>query len=147
MSLQNPEIKPVLEAKGLSVAYGGRTVLEVPSVKVFPNQVLAIIGPNGSGKTTLSLCLSLLLKPTTGHIFYNGNSVPDGQSALQMRRRFAVVFQESLLLNTSVWENVILGLRLRGFPATEIKNRGPAMVGPFRNRQSGVKTGPHTFGR
>jgi len=114
---------PVLEAKGISVVYGNRKVLDVPSLQVMPDKVLAIIGPNGSGKTTLSLCLSLLLKPTTGHIEYQGHTVPDGASILQMRRRFAVVFQEPLLLNTSVWDNVTMGLHLRGFKRQEIKKR------------------------
>ena len=50
-------------------------------------------------------------------------SVPDGASILQMRRHFAVVFQEPLLLNTTVWDNVTMGLRLRGFDHQEIKNR------------------------
>jgi tungstate transport system ATP-binding protein len=52
-----------------------------------------------------------------------GHIVPDGASLMQMRRHFAVVFQEPLLLNTSVWDNVTLGLRLRGFNHQEIKNR------------------------
>jgi tungstate transport system ATP-binding protein len=116
--------KPLLEAKNLAVIYNDHKVLEIPSLQVPPNRVLAIIGPNGSGKTTLLLCLSLLLKPAHGEIFYKGDRVPDGQSVMQMRRRFAVVFQESLLLHTSVWENVILGLRLRGFSHSEIKERG-----------------------
>ena len=105
------------------MVYGNRKVLDVPSLQVIPNKVLAIIGPNGSGKTTLLLCLALLLKPTTGHIEYQGHVVPDGASILQMRRRFAVVFQEPLLLNTTVWDNVTMGLRLRGFGRQEIKNR------------------------
>jgi tungstate transport system ATP-binding protein len=114
---------PILEARGITVVYGSRKVLDVPSLQVTSNKVLAIIGPNGSGKTTLSLCLSLLLKPTTGQILYKGHIVPDGVSISQMRRHFAVVFQESLLLNTSVWDNVTLGMKLRGINASEIKKR------------------------
>lgn len=114
---------PILEAKGISVVYGNRKVLDVPLLQVMPNKVLAVIGPNGSGKTTLLLSLSLLLKPTTGHIEYQGHIVPDGASILQMRRRFAVVFQEPLLLNTSVWDNVTMGLHLRSFHRQEIKKQ------------------------
>jgi tungstate transport system ATP-binding protein len=122
---------PVLEAKGISVVYGDRKVLDVPSLQVLPNKVLAIIGPNGSGKTTLSLCLALLLKPTTGNILYRGQVVPDGISIMQMRRRFAVVFQEPLLLNTSVWDNITLGLRIRGFSHEEIKKRAEHWLDRF----------------
>lgn len=114
---------PILEAKGISVVYGSRKVLDVPSLQVMPNKVFGIIGPNGSGKTTLLLSLSLLQKPTTGHIEYQGHTVPDGASILQMRRHFAVVFQEPLLLNTSVWDNVTMGLHLRGYNRQDIKKR------------------------
>jgi tungstate transport system ATP-binding protein len=114
---------PILEAKGISIIYGNRKVLDVPLLQVLPNKVLAIIGPNGSGKTTLLLCLSLLLKPTTGHIEYQGHIVPNGASILKTRRRFAVVFQEPLLLNISVWDNVTTGLHLHGYGRQEIKKR------------------------
>lgn len=103
-----------LEATQLSAILGGQTVLEIPSLQVHPNEVLAIIGPNGSGKTTLLLCLALLLKPATGTISYHGLPVHDGSSVLRIRRKLAVVFQEPLLLDTTVWENVVVGLRLRG---------------------------------
>jgi tungstate transport system ATP-binding protein len=122
--LSQPESeKPVLEARDITVTYGKRTVLDVPLVEVMPNKILVLIGPNGSGKTTLMLCLSLLLKPTAGKILYQGKVVPDGVSMLQMRRRFAVAFQEPLLLNTTVWENVTLGLKMRGIKGPEMTKR------------------------
>jgi tungstate transport system ATP-binding protein len=123
MSQENKASGPVLEAKNISVVYGKRKVLDVPSIEISSNRVTAIIGPNGSGKTTLLLCLALLLEPTTGNILYKGHPIPDGSSILQMRRRFAVVFQEPLLLDTTVWNNVTLGMRLRGTDPQEIKKR------------------------
>jgi molybdopterin-binding protein len=131
MSQESSTTGAILEAKDLSVSYGSRKVLDVPSLQVKPNKVLAIIGPNGSGKTTLLLCLSLLLNPTTGHILYQGHIVPDGASIVQMRRHFAVVFQEPLLLNTTVWDNITLGLRLRGFSHQEIRNRAQQWLDRF----------------
>ncbi len=131
MSAEASATIPVLEAKGISVIYGKQKVLELPYIQVLPNKVLAIMGPNGSGKTTLLLCLTLLSKPTTGDIYYKGSKIPDGQSLMQMRRRFAVVFQESLLLNTSVWDNVVLGLRLRGLKGPEINERAGRWLDRF----------------
>lgn len=122
---------PILEGRDISVAYGNRVALDIPSVQVTPNKVLAFIGPNGSGKTTLLLCLSLLLKPTKGNILYKNKIVPDGTSAMEMRRRFAVAFQEPLLLNTTVWDNVTLGLRLRGSKSHEIKERANRWLDRF----------------
>jgi tungstate transport system ATP-binding protein len=117
------QTSPILEGKDLSVVYNRRKVLDVPHIQVVPKKVTAIIGPNGSGKTTLSLCLSLLLKPTSGYILYNGLRVPDGESIMEMRRRFAVVFQEPLLLYGTVLDNVTLGLKMRGVTQQEIKER------------------------
>ncbi|MBM2832233.1 MAG: transporter ATP-binding protein [Dehalococcoidia bacterium] len=112
-----------LEVTMLTAVLGGQKVLEIPSLQVFPNEVLVVIGPNGSGKTTLLFCLSLLLKPATGAISYQGVPVADGPSTLRKRRELAVVFQESLLLNTTVQDNVTLGLRLRGVSGEKIRER------------------------
>jgi tungstate transport system ATP-binding protein len=113
----------ILTAHDLSVSYGKHRVLDIPHLEIVPNQVLSIIGPNGSGKTTLSLCLALLLKPSTGQIAYRNKIIKNNSSAMDIRRHFAVVFQEPLLLNASVWDNVTLGLRLRGAPGPEIKKK------------------------
>jgi tungstate transport system ATP-binding protein len=113
----------LLEAKDLSVTYGDRRILAIPSLRVMKDEVLAIVGPNGSGKTTLVLCMSLLLRPTTGSIFYNGVAAT-ARDKTRMRRDFAVVFQEPLLLSTSVMDNVTLALRLRGLDRQEARRRG-----------------------
>jgi molybdopterin-binding protein len=114
---------PALSAENLSVVYADRRVLHIPALSVNVSQVTGIIGPNGSGKTTLLLCLALLLKPTTGSISFGGKIVSGGTPARHTRRRFAVVFQEPLLLNTTVWENVAMGMRLRGLAKSEIDKR------------------------
>ena len=112
-----------LEAEGLTAVLGGQKVLELTSLRVLRNEVLVIIGPNGSGKTTLLLCLASLLKPVSGSITYGGITSNDNLSVVKLRRRLAVVFQEPLLLNRTVWDNVHLGLRLRGVSSTEAKTR------------------------
>jgi tungstate transport system ATP-binding protein len=126
-----PEKHYALEASGLSVVLGGQKVLEIPSLQVHPNEVLVVIGPNGSGKTTLLLSLALLLKPASGTIYYDGQPVNNAAGILELRRRFAVVFQESLLLNTTVWDNVTLGLRMRGFKKDETKARAQKWLERF----------------
>jgi len=113
----------VLEGRGLTVRHGNRQVLNIQSIQVTSDKVLALIGPNGSGKTTLLLCLALLQKPTTGEIFFKGNRIKYGQLTMELRRQFAVAFQEPLLLNTTVWNNVTLGMKLRGVKGPEIKKR------------------------
>ena len=120
-----------LEAEGLSVVLGGQKVLDVPSLQVYPNEVLMVIGPNGSGKTTLLLCLASLLRPTTGKISYKGITAPDSRHVLELRRRLAVVFQEPLLLNSTVWDNVTLGLRLRGVRSDEARTKAQKWLDRF----------------
>lgn len=113
----------LLEARELAVVLGGQEILTVPSLGVLPNEVLVVIGPNGSGKTTLLQSLALLLKPAAGTIYYRGQPVYNGSHGLQLRRKFAVVFQEPLLLDTTVWNNVTLGMRLREVGKDETKKR------------------------
>ena len=117
--------------RNLTVSYGGRKVLDVPSLDVLPGEVLVVVGPNGSGKTTLLLSLALLQKPSTGVINYSGEPVTSQRQVLQLRRRLAVVFQEPLLLSNSVWENVTLGMRLRRVPKDEAKTRAQKWLEKF----------------
>jgi tungstate transport system ATP-binding protein len=105
----------ILEGQGLGVLYAGHTVLEVPHIEVQAGETLAIIGPNGAGKSTLLRVLGLLEVPTSGVIRFRGNPVAwTGRDLLGIRRRFASVFQDALLCDTTVQTNVTLGLKLRG---------------------------------
>ena len=122
---------PIVEARDLTIIYSGQKVLDIPSINVYPNEVLCVIGPNGSGKTTLLLCLARLIKPQTGVVAYWGVPVLDGKRALQLHRKLAVVFQESLLLNSSVWDNLVVGLKLRKVRAEEIKMRAEKWLERF----------------
>lgn len=135
-----------LEVKGLSTVLGGQKVLEIPSLQIYPNEVLVVMGPNGSGKTTLILSLALLLKPATGTIYYQGIPVLDSKNIVQIRRKVAMLFQEPLLLNSTVWDNVTLGLRLRGVKGDEIKARTQKWlerfgIAPLARRQAKTLSG------
>ena len=112
---------PILEGRGLRVVYGRQEVLNVSQVEVLEGEVLAIIGPNGAGKSTLLRVLGLLETTTAGTVSYRGQPTSrSGRQGLTIRRRFASVFQEPLLCDTTVRANVALGLRLRGRPAAEV---------------------------
>lgn len=116
----------VLEAHNLSVRRGESFTLDIPSFSISSNEVLAVIGPNGSGKSTLLQTLALLLAPSSGEIVFEGRRIgPDtNQSSLvDLRRRMAVVFQEPLLFDTTVFENVASGLKLRGVRGSGLKDR------------------------
>ncbi len=103
----------LLTLQEILVRYGEVPILHIPSLAILPGEVLAIIGPNGSGKSTLLRVMGLLEQPTEGKVTFRGDGVTR-ENALPLRRRMATVFQEPLLLNTSVYENATLGLALRG---------------------------------
>lgn len=115
-------LQHALDVTDLTVVLGGQKVVDVPSLHINPNEVFVIVGPNGSGKTTLLLCLALLLRPASGRIVY-GTSSPRAPSRLGIRRETSVVFQEPLLLDRSVRDNVNLGQRLRGVSRKDIPAR------------------------
>jgi tungstate transport system ATP-binding protein len=114
----------ILKGRDLRMCYGGAVVLDVPAVAVGPGEILALIGPNGAGKSTLLRVLGLLERPAAGTVSFRGTPVAwGGRDLLATRRRFACVFQEPLLCDTTVGTNVALGLQLRRRPASEVAGR------------------------
>ena len=118
-----------LGLRGVTVERGGRPMLEVDTLDVFPNEVLAVVGPNGAGKSTLLRVMALLERPTSGDVLFQGQPVRGNPLAL--RRRMAMVFQEPLLLQGTVEENVACGLRLRGVARQEREGRVAEWVSRF----------------
>lgn len=112
----------VLEAHDLQLSRGGKVIIEVERLSVEKGEVLAVIGPNGTGKSTLLLALGKLLKPHSGKIFFNGRPL-EAIPELEYRRRIALVMQDPLLLDISVFDNVAAGLRYRGLPRAEVRQR------------------------
>jgi tungstate transport system ATP-binding protein len=112
---------PILTIQDLIVQRGGVKVLDIHELNVETSRILALIGPNGAGKSTLLLTMAGLLKPDKGKICYQGVSVDSNALRSDMRRSVSVVFQEPLLLNTSVYKNVALGLKFRHLTNGEIQ--------------------------
>jgi tungstate transport system ATP-binding protein len=112
----------LLQLSGLLVRRDRQTVLDVNSLSVGMGEVLAIVGPNGAGKSTLFLVLAHLLKADRGQILFNGQSI-DSFPDLEYRRQIALVLQEPLLMDMSVYENAALGLKFRRRSKAEIDDR------------------------
>lgn len=105
----------VIEVKGLSAGYDGRTVLRDVNLTVYDRDFLGIIGPNGGGKTTLIKCILGLLKPTAGEIRYRtchstGSETSAASSQLTMGylpqynsidRKFPITVEEVILSGLS----------------------------------------------
>jgi tungstate transport system ATP-binding protein len=114
---------PILALEAAKVTYRDALILDVPSFELREGGTLAVIGPNGAGKSTLLRLLGLLEVPTEGRVFFRGHPVAPRGDCLSLRRRMASVFQEPLLTDGTVEENVSLGLRLRRVDRAEISRR------------------------
>lgn len=112
----------MLKANKISWKKGSKTILEDIDFVIHSGECLGVIGPNGSGKSSLLKILALLESPTSGDIWFQGQHI-SRNATLNMRRKIAIVFQEALLLDTSVWENVAVGLKIRRISSSEIKRR------------------------
>ena len=111
-----------LEIEDLTHSYrGGEPALSDLSFSVEPGELVALLGPSGCGKTTALKVISGLLSPTRGDVRIGGRSV---LGVPPERRGAAMVFQKSLLFpHMTVESNVGFGLRMRGVPRGEARNR------------------------
>jgi tungstate transport system ATP-binding protein len=107
-------------------------LLDIPSLVIQEGEILSLIGPNGAGKTTLLQTLSFLEKPFRGEILFRSQSVNSNHcSTIEYRRKLAMVFQEPLLFDTTVFNNVASGLRIRGMKRGEIRDRAMEQLERF----------------
>jgi putative ABC transport system ATP-binding protein len=87
-------------------------------MRMWPGEVVAVMGPSGSGKSTLLHCLAGILRPDTGSVLYRGaelSSLPDASRSELRRTEFGFVFQFGQLVpELTCLENVALPLRLGG---------------------------------
>lgn len=109
----------IIEAKNLALNKGKNKILDIKKFSLNQGETIAIIGPNGAGKSTLMQVLMLLIRPTAGDIFFRGGKI-NPKDGIGYRRRMAMVFQEPLLLDTSVFNNVASGLKIRGLPREQV---------------------------
>ena len=122
---------PSLVAENLSLIRSGREIFQVDRLALHKGEVLAMVGPNGAGKTSLLLTLALLQAPTAGNIFFDGVIAGNG-NVLSLRRRMAIVFQDALLLDTTVFRNLMIPLRIRGVPKDEAAERAKKWLSLLR---------------
>lgn len=113
----------VLRLKKIKINKSKNTILDIPNFTVFKGDKMAIIGPNGAGKTTLLKVLAFLEEPCEGERYFCGVKIANGKKQLWIRRKMAAVFQNPLLLNMSVYDNVALGLRFRKFSEHDIRTK------------------------
>jgi ATP-binding cassette subfamily B protein len=102
-------VRGEVEFDNVSFSYDGkRPAVEDISFKAQPGQVIALVGSTGAGKTTALALLHRVFDPQSGAIKIDGHDLRDLKLAA-LRRNIGVVFQEVLLLNRSISENLFIG--------------------------------------
>jgi branched-chain amino acid transport system ATP-binding protein len=98
----------LLELRGVSMAFGGLSVIDGLDLDVREGEIVSVIGPNGAGKTTLFNLVTGIYEPTAGDIRFEGKSIVGLEPHKITRRGIARTFQTlRLFLNMSVRENVM----------------------------------------
>ncbi len=133
----------ILEGKNLYIKKRNTVILDVGDIQLQGGEFLSVIGPNGAGKTTLLKMLCCLMKPGKGEIIFKGLRIGSEFSLIEYRRKVTMVFQEPLLFDTNVYNNVASGLKFRGMGRSEIdvivmENLERFGIAHLKNRSAGT---------
>jgi phosphate transport system ATP-binding protein len=110
-----------IEARDLSVYYGGFRAVKDVSLSIAHKKITAIIGPSGCGKSTMLRAFNRMneLVPTahaTGQVLFHGQNIYEQEiDPVEVRRRIGMVFQKPNPFPKSIYENVAWGARLNGY--------------------------------
>ena len=119
------EEKELLKIEGLSFSYDeSKKILDDINLTVHQGEMMAIVGKNGAGKTTLSNLICGFLTPNEGTISLNGQDM--AQLSIKERgEHIGVVMQNpnQMISKAMIFDEVALGLQVRGVPEDEIKER------------------------
>ena len=114
----------ILKVEGLSVSYGDNpAIIEDLSFSLKKGERLAIVGKNGAGKSTLAKALCGFV-PSQGKLTYEGQDISQ-DSIAERSERIGFVLQNpnQMISQTMIFDEVALGLRLRGIEEPEVEER------------------------
>ena len=114
----------ILKVEGLSVSYGDNpAIIEDLSFSLKKAERLAIVGKNGAGKSTLAKALCGFV-PSQGKLTYKGQDISQ-DSIAERSERIGFVLQNpnQMISQTMIFDEVALGLRLRGIEEAEVEAR------------------------
>jgi branched-chain amino acid transport system ATP-binding protein len=101
---------PILEARDISLRFGGVQALTEVAFEVRPGELFSIIGPNGAGKTSMLNCISGRYSPTSGSVHFKGRDVtrltPNQRATLGIGRTFQNL---ALFSHMTVLDNIMVG--------------------------------------
>ncbi len=95
--------------EGVAFAYpGGPPILRDISFAAPPGRTIALVGQTGAGKSTAMALLQRMWDPVEGRVTLDGHDLRD-LTLQSLRRNIGVVFQESMLFNRTIRENLLVG--------------------------------------
>jgi branched-chain amino acid transport system ATP-binding protein len=106
--------EPLLEVRAVSAGYGGMPVLHDVTLKVYPAEIVALVGSNGAGKTTLLRTLSRVLPCTGGVVMNRHDLVPMTSDQAFAAGLVQVPEGRQLFDRMSVHDNLLMGAFRRG---------------------------------
>ncbi len=102
----------ILETKGLKKYFYQLEALKGVDLHVEEGELLELIGPNGSGKTTLFDCVTGILKPSAGKVFFKDKDITDFKPDWLYKMRIGRTFQLAQLFpEMNVMENMLLAIQ------------------------------------
>lgn len=111
----------MLRINNISKEFDGKKVVQNVTLSVETGERIAVLGPSGCGKSTLLNCISGILVPEEGDIFWNGEDLVDVPAH---ERNFGLMFQEyALFPHMNVEENICFGLKMLGMKKENQRKR------------------------
>ena len=120
-----PDGEPMLTIRDLSFAYTqGQPVLSHIEFSISRGEMVALVGKNGAGKSTLASLICGFMQPDEGAIYLNGEDL-SGYSIKERGEKIGLVMQSpnQMISKPMIYDEVALGLRVRGVAEDEIKER------------------------
>lgn len=112
-----------LNFKNIAKNYpAGSFSLKIDALTLTNQQLHVIRGPNGSGKSTLLNLIANVEQPDSGCVLFNEDNLPFDNKK-ELRRRTGYLTQYPYLFNMTVFENVVLGLKLRNYKKDKIAKK------------------------
>jgi len=106
-------MKTLLELRNIRLRRENGFELKIDRLQLMEGQIYHLMGANGAGKSTLLHLLAQLLRADEGQIFFDGQPVKESAQAQALRRQVTLVEQSPFLFDSSVYQNIAFGLRLR----------------------------------
>jgi len=140
-------VSRVLDVRDVTKRYGGRTVVKGVSLSVQTGEVVGLLGPNGAGKTTTFYMVVGLVRPDTGGVMLDGNSI--GTLPMYQRARMGIGYlpqEPSVFRRLTVLENLMVVMELLGLDRSEGRNRAMAILEEFHLDHLAESRGFHLSG-